>query len=41
MCQSGNVLHEFAPAGDILEVAEAIVRVYHQLGDREHKHKNR
>ena len=41
MCRSGNLLHEFAPAGEILDVAEAIVRVFHRLGDREHKHMNR
>jgi sulfite reductase (NADPH) hemoprotein beta-component len=41
MCRSGNLLHEFAPAGELLEVAEGIVRVFHRLGDREHKHKNR
>ena len=41
MCRSGNLLHEFAPAGELLDVAEGIVRVFHRLGDREHKHKNR
>lgn len=41
MCRSGNLLHEFAPAGDLLDVAEAIVRVFHRLGDHEHKHMNR
>ncbi len=41
LCRSGSLLHEFAPAAEILDVAEAIVRVYHRLGDREHKHKNR
>jgi len=41
MCRSGNVLHEFEPAAELFDAAEAIVRVYHRLGDREHKHKNR
>ena len=41
MCRSGNLLHEFAPAGDLLDVAEAIVRVFHRLGDHEHRHMNR
>ena len=41
MCRSGNLLHEFAPAGDLLDVAEAIVRVFHRLGDHEHTHMNR
>jgi sulfite reductase beta subunit-like hemoprotein len=41
MCRSGHLLHEFAPAGDLLDVAEAIVRVFHRLGDHEHTHMNR
>jgi sulfite reductase (NADPH) hemoprotein beta-component len=41
LCASGHLLHEFLPAGEILEVAEAIVRVFHRLGDRRHKHRNR
>ncbi|HXH05927.1 MAG TPA: nitrite/sulfite reductase [Vicinamibacterales bacterium] len=41
LCTSGRVLHEFLPAGEIFEVAEAIVRVFHRLGDRRHKHRNR
>jgi sulfite reductase beta subunit-like hemoprotein len=41
MCRSGNLLHEFAPASDLLDVAEAIVRVFHRLGDHEHRHMNR
>ncbi len=35
MCRSGSVLHEFAPAAEILDVAEGIVRVFHRLGDRD------
>src|SRR5262245_11048522 len=38
---SGRVLFEFLPAGEMLNVAEAIIRVYHRLGDHEHKHRNR
>ena len=41
MCRSGELLHDFLPAGDILEAAEAVVRVFHRLGDYQHKHKNR
>ncbi len=39
--KSGDELYEFLPAGDMLEVAEAIVRVFHRLGDYKHKQKNR
>ena len=38
---SGRVLFDFLPAGEMLAIAEAIVRVYHRLGDHEHKHRNR
>jgi sulfite reductase beta subunit-like hemoprotein len=39
--RSGFLLYEFLPAEQMLEVAEAIVRVYHRLGDREHPQRNR
>ncbi len=38
---SGRPLVEFLPASEMFNVAEAIVRVYHRLGDHEHKHRNR
>ncbi len=38
---SASVLFEFLPAGQILEVAEAILRVYARLGDYQHKQRNR
>jgi sulfite reductase (NADPH) hemoprotein beta-component len=41
MCRAGNVLYEFLPAAEMLEVAEAIVRVFHRLGDYQHKARNR
>ena len=41
LCRSGNELFEFLPAGDILAVAEAVVRVYHKLGDFKHRQRNR
>jgi sulfite reductase beta subunit-like hemoprotein len=41
MVRSGYLLYEFMPVGEMFNVAEAIVRVYHRLGDYEHKHKNR
>jgi sulfite reductase beta subunit-like hemoprotein len=38
---AGRVLFEFLPAGEVLDVAEAILRVYHALGDHEHRQRNR
>lgn len=41
MCQTGRELAAFLPAGEILAVAEAVARVFHARGDREHRKKNR
>ena len=41
MARSGYLLYEFIPVDEMFNVAEAIVRVYHRLGDYAHKHKNR
>jgi sulfite reductase beta subunit-like hemoprotein len=41
MVRSGYLLYEFMPIGDMFNVAEAVVRVYHKLGDYEHKARNR
>jgi sulfite reductase (NADPH) hemoprotein beta-component len=41
LCRSGAALHEFLPAGEMLESAEAVVRVFHRLGDYQHKQRNR
>jgi sulfite reductase (ferredoxin) len=41
MSRSGYLLYDFMPIGEMFNVAEAVVRVYHRLGDYEHKHKNR
>lgn len=41
MAVSGAVLYDFLPVEDMLTVGEAIVRVFHDLGDYKHKHKNR
>jgi sulfite reductase (NADPH) hemoprotein beta-component len=41
LCRSGYELYEFLPAGEILNVAEAILRVFHRLGDYKHKQRNR
>jgi sulfite reductase beta subunit-like hemoprotein len=35
--QSAIVLHEFIPAGELGRVAEAILRLFHALGNRENK----
>jgi sulfite reductase beta subunit-like hemoprotein len=41
MSVSGMLLFEFLPVEEMLNVGEAIVRVFHALGDYKHKHKNR
>src|SRR5438105_1440926 len=38
---SGYVLYEFLPVEEMLEVAEAIVRVFHKYGDYKHPQRNR
>ena len=39
--QAAITLHEFVPAGEIARVGEAIVRMFHALGNRENKHRAR
>lgn len=41
MCKSGSLLDDFVPAGEIFNVAEAIVRVFDRFGDYKHKQRNR
>ncbi len=41
MTASGTVLFPFLPVAEMFNVAEAVVRVFHALGDYKHKHKNR
>jgi sulfite reductase (NADPH) hemoprotein beta-component len=41
LCRSGTALHEFLPAAEMLALAEAILRVFHRLGDYKHKQRNR
>jgi len=41
LCRAGSVLHEFLPADRMFDCAEAIVRVFHRLGDYKHKQRNR
>jgi sulfite reductase (NADPH) hemoprotein beta-component len=38
---AGRVLFDFVPAAEMLNVAEAILRVYHACGDHEHRQRNR
>ncbi len=40
-CTSGALLLEFLPAGDVLALAEALVRAFHARGDRKNKQRNR
>jgi sulfite reductase (NADPH) hemoprotein beta-component len=41
MCKSGSLLYDFLPVGEMFNVAEAIIRVFDQLGDYKHKQRNR
>lgn len=41
LCKSGYVLYEFLPVEEMLNVAEAVLRVFQGLGDYKHKSRNR
>jgi sulfite reductase (NADPH) hemoprotein beta-component len=41
LCTSGTPLVPFLPAGDVLALAEALVRLFHARGDRANKQRNR
>jgi sulfite reductase (ferredoxin) len=41
LCRSGAVLVDFLPVEEMLVIAEAVLRVFHRLGDYEHKARNR
>ncbi len=41
MTAAAPVLFEFVPAEDTLRVAEAIIRVFHERGDYQHRQRNR
>ena len=41
MTRAGNLLHEFLPVDEMFDCAEAIIRVFHRLGDYKHKQRNR
>ena len=39
--RTGILAHAFAPASEVLEICEAVVRVFHRTGDRQRRHKAR
>ena len=41
LARSGHELFAFAPVDEMFNIAEAIVRVFHRLGDYKHKQRNR
>ena len=41
LVNSGTVLYDFLPAEEMLNVAEAVLRVFHRFGDRKHMQRNR
>ena len=41
MCRDAGLLHEFVPTSEIFRIAEAVLRVFHRLGDYERKQRNR
>ncbi|MFN7973625.1 MAG: nitrite/sulfite reductase [Acidobacteriota bacterium] len=41
MCRSGIVAHDLLPAGEILEAAEAVVRVFDRVGNRADRNRAR
>jgi sulfite reductase beta subunit-like hemoprotein len=41
LTRAGSVLHEFLPVDRMFDCAEAIIRVFHRLGDYQHKQRNR
>ena len=41
MTTAATVLFDFLPATEMLNVAEAVIRVFHARGDYQHKQRNR
>jgi sulfite reductase beta subunit-like hemoprotein len=41
MVKSAQTIHEFLPASEMFNVAEAVIRVFRQFGDYKHKQANR
>ena len=41
LCRSGSVLHDFVSTDEIYDVADAVLRVFAEFGDYQHKQRNR
>jgi sulfite reductase (NADPH) hemoprotein beta-component len=41
LCRSGFLLHDFVPTAEIYDVADAVLRVFAEFGDYQHKQRNR
>jgi sulfite reductase (NADPH) hemoprotein beta-component len=41
LCRSGSLLHEFIPTDEIYQVTDAVLRVFAEFGDYQHKQRNR
>jgi len=41
LCRTGSVLHDFVPTSEIYDVADAVLRVFAEFGDYQHKQRNR
>jgi sulfite reductase (NADPH) hemoprotein beta-component len=41
MCKEAGLMHEFLPAEEIFRCAEAVMRVFKEFGDYQHKQRNR
>lgn len=39
--RAGILAHEFAPAGEVIEICEAVVRLFNRTGDRQRRHRAR
>jgi sulfite reductase (NADPH) hemoprotein beta-component len=41
LCRSGFLLHDFVPTAEMYDVADAVLRVFAEFGDYQHKQRNR
>lgn len=41
MCKSGSELFAFVPIRELFDATEAVIRVFHKHGDRQHRHRAR
>src|SRR5687768_1292580 len=41
LVNSGHLLYDFLPVEEMFDVAEAVLRVFHRFGDRQHPQRNR